>query len=156
MSEKLIKIENIKSTEFTVNVPTSNGYVKPYVWKPARAKRRSVLEVPEEVYEYIKYNGCTFKEGWLVLAKEEDDEVVIEEVAMDTEDLKMYTVEEITKLLNGDIKKLKAELNDADKQIVLEFARVAKEIKLDSSAKKKFIAEKLGHKNNVDFVLGEE
>lgn len=156
MSEKLIKIENIKGTEFTVNVPTSNGYIKPYVWKPARLKRRSILDIPEEVYEYIKYNSCTFRDGWLVIAKEETDEVVIEEVAADTEDLKVYTIEDITKLLNGDVKKLKSELANVDKQVALEFARVAKEIKLDSASKKKVIAEKLGHKNNVDFVLGEE
>lgn len=154
MSEKLIKLENIKSTEFTVNMPTANGYVKPYVWKPAREKRRSILDVPEEVYEFIKYNTCTFKDGWLILAKEEEDEIVKEEVAQETEGLVVYTIEQITKLLNGDTKKLKAELEKMDKTVALDFARVAKEIKLDSTAKRKAIADKLGQK--VELIFSEE
>lgn len=156
MSEKMVKLENIKGTEFTINMPQPNGMVKPYVFKPARDKRRSILDVPEEVYEYVKYNTCTFKEGWLILAKEETDEIIIDEVAQDTEDLKLYTIEQITKLLNGDIRKLKSELSTIDHATALEFARIAKEIKLDSTSKRKAIAEKLGHKDNVDFIFNEE
>ena len=155
MSEKLIKVENIKATEFTINFPMPNGYVKPYVWKPARVKRRSILEISEEVYEYIKWNTCTFKEGYLVLAKEEDDEIVVDEVKSDTEELTLYTIDEMTALLNGDIKKLRKALDDADLSVVSDFARVAKEIKLDSKAKTKAIAEKLGHGDNVDFIFEE-
>lgn len=155
MSEKMIKVENVKSTEFSVNFPMPNGYVKPYVWKPARSKRRSILDIPEEVYEYIKWNTCTFKEGYLVLAKEECDEVVIEEVKVDTEDLVIYTIDEMITLLNGDIKKLRKALEESDKAVVSEFARVAKEIKLDSKAKTKLIADKLGHGDSVDFIFEE-
>lgn len=151
----MVKIENIKTTEFTVNYPLANGHIKSYIWKPVYGNRRSMLEVPEEVYEYIRYETCTFEKGYLILAKEEENSEIIEEVneVLDEKEVKVYTVEEIKNLL-GKVTSLKKEITaDTPKEIVSEFVRVANDIKVDSDSVKTYLATLLGYKENKEILF---
>lgn len=151
---KTVKLENLRPLEYTVNYPTPDNGYKPYVWKAAHNDRTAILEVPLEVYDYIRYETSTFQNGFLVLAKDENDEKIIAEVEEVSDDIKVYSTEEIKKILNGTIQKLKSILNEkTPTATVMDFVRVANEIKLDSESKKNYLATILGYKDNKEFLF---
>lgn len=153
---KMIKVENIRPEAYGVNYPMPDGFsVKAYNWMPATKGVRRVLEVPEYVYTWMLYDTTTFQEGYLVLA-DTDEEVVNEFTSLENESLKVFSVDEIKKLLEGDIKKLKKEVTkETPEHIIGDFINVAKSIKLDSSSKKKYLAGLIGRENEVAFVFAE-
>ena len=152
MEEKLVKLENIKTKEFTINFPLPNGHIKPYMFHGVRGKRRDIVSVPEEVYEWLRYETSTFQKGYLVLATEENDELIKQEMK-DINPI-IYTVEQIETLLKGNISKLKKEINETTpKEVVQDFVRVAKEIKIDSDSVKTYLATLLGHKDSKEIIF---
>lgn len=157
MEDKMIKIENPRSVEYQHRYIFPNGRDEfTYTWKASTEKTAIVVTVPEYVYVDIRDNTTAFRKGKLKIAKVEEDEQVKEEIEYLTEDVKVYTVKEITELLNGNINKLKKELTkDTDKSIIQDFARVAKDIKLDSRAKLAYLSELMGVED-LEYVFPQE
>lgn len=151
----MVKLENVKPFDFGVNFPMANGHVKSYNWKPARVDRRSVVEVDNEVYEWLRFETKTFQMGYLILAAEEKNEQIIEEmIEISEETAKVFSLEQIKQLLNGSATALKKELTkETSRDIVLDFVEVAKAIKLDKDTTKNYLAELLGCKDNRELVF---
>lgn len=153
--QKIIKLARNRSYPFVVNFSTSEGFVKSYEWAGSKGSYVDIKEIPEEVVQYLMMNTVTFVDGELTIV--EDSDVAKETIENLPEEYQNngHTKEQIIELLNGDIKVLKAELNKIeDKGEINFFCEVAKEIKLDSSAKKKALAEKI--KMPVDILFEDE
>lgn len=157
MEDKMIKIENPRSIEYQHRYIFPNGRDEfTYTWKASTQKTSFVVDVPEYVYVDIRDNTTAFRKGKLKVAEVEEDVQIKEEIEYLTEDIKIYTVKEITDLLNGNINKLKKELTkDTEKSIVQDFARVAKDIKLDSRTKLAYLAELMGVED-LEYVFPQE
>lgn len=157
MEDKMIKIENPRSIEYQHRYIFPNGRDEfTYTWKASTQKTSFVVDVPEYVYVDIRDNTTAFRKGKLKVAEAEQDTQIKEEIEYLTDDVKVYTVKEITDLLNGNINKLKKELTkDTDKSIIQDFARVAKDIKLDSRAKLAYLAELMGVED-LEYVFPQE
>ena len=153
----MIKLENPRNVEYQHRYIFPNGRDEfTYTWRASSEKTPFVVPVPEYVYVDIRDNTTAFRKGKLIVSKVEEDEQVKEEVESLTDDIKVYTVKEITELLNGNINKLKKELTkDTPKSIVEDFARVAKDIKLDSRAKLTYLSGLMGVED-LEYVFPEE
>lgn len=157
MEDKMIKIENPRNVEYQHRYIFPNGRDEfTYTWKPSTQKSSFVVDIPEYVYVDIRDNTTAFRRGKLKVSNSEVDEQVKEEIEYLTEDVKVYTVKEITDLLNGNINKLKKELTkDTPKSAIQDFARVAKDIKLDSRTKLAYISELMGVED-LEYVFPQE
>lgn len=152
-----VKLENIKSQEFTINYTTVDGHIKSYKFPASKGNRNTVIEVPDAVYEHLRYETKTFELGYLALARDEENEAIIEDYINITEETPIIERDKIIELLQGRIGDLKKVLNsDSQLELVQEFVRVAKEIKLDSDSIKTYLATLLGHKDNKDFIFPTE
>lgn len=131
-----------KNTQYTVNFEG-----KKYVWAGSKGDLISRREVSRELYDWLSMFTTTFKAGELVLDKKNEN---IEELKTNILEVEEYEANalsraDIKKLLEGNFKKMEAELNkienDSTKRFVLE---VARECKIESAAKQRFIKEWLG------------
>lgn len=109
---EMIKLERMRKTAYTVNYPTLDGNIKTYSWSGIKGKQRSITPVPREVYDWLTLESYCFKEGELVVAKDEPKKEEVEEFIADIEDYKVnsHTEDEIKKILSGNVNKMKAEL----------------------------------------------
>lgn len=148
-----IKLERLQTTPYGVTYIQPNGNEITYTWSGARDYARSIVEVDDAVYQWLKYNTVCFQKKKLVVVDEEMKED-IEVLFTEDDDRKVYTLQEIKELLNGNVKELKAELQDMSEDNVKEFINVAKQIKLDSSSKRQALAKKA--KLPVEIVFDEE
>lgn len=149
-----VKLKNIKTTNYTVNFPLGNGTVRPYNWTGVHGNRYCELEVDDEVFEYIRYNTNTLQLGYLVLAEDETNEEIKQEVADVTEDIEFLSVEEIKKILTLKPLMFKKKItSDTPKAILLEIVRVANDIKLDSDSIKTYLAGLLGHSETREVLF---
>lgn len=149
-----VKLERLINQEYIVNYPLPNGQYKTYKWDRARVGRKSIQEVPDEVFDWLKYNTVTLTSGKLVVVDDKEKETEILDMVEDVEEFinKLYSIEEITKLLNGTDKALKAELDKiTDSNVVKLFIDVAKDVKLDSVKKQKMLADKIDIPVDVAF-----
>lgn len=143
-----VKIARLRNFPYTVNYTQSaNGGLKTYQWIGSKGNKYDIKEIPKEVVDWLMIASNCFKDGELKII--EDTEIAKEAVSNITEKEEYqnntHTREEIIKILQGSLSKMKSELEkitvQAEKQYVLD---VAKEIKLDVASKQKFIAEWIG------------
>lgn len=149
-----IRLERLQTTPYKVNYKQPNGVLITYSWQGAKDYAKSIVEVDDTVYEWLKYNTSCFQKKKLVVVDEEqkkDMENVLTEEELQTP---VYSLEEIKNFLNGTSKELKAVVDTLSDDQVTEFINVAKQIKLDSSTKRNVLAKKI--KMPVEIVFAEE
>lgn len=137
-----VTLARYKNTDYTVNYEN-----KRYFWSGSRGNIVSKKDIPLEVFEWLTMNTQTLKNGELVLDKSNENIEELKENIYEIEEYEINSIskEEIKKILEGNFKKMESELKkieaDSTKRFILE---VAREIKLESAAKQKFIKEWLG------------
>lgn len=137
-----------RGTEYVVNYEN-----KKYVWPPSRGNVVSKKDVPMDVYEWLTSYTTAFRFGELVLDKTNENIDELKEHIYEIEDYEVNSIskDEIKKILEGNFKKMESELNkiklDSTKRFVLD---VAKEIKIGSAAKQRFIKEWLGTELTIE------
>lgn len=137
-----------RGTEYVVNYEN-----KKYVWPPSKGNIISKRDVPMDVYEWLTSYTTAFRFGELVLDKTNENIDELKEHIYEIEDYEANSIskDEIKKILEGNFKKMESELNkiklDSTKRFVLD---VAKEIKIESAAKQRFIKEWLGTELTIE------
>lgn len=137
-----------RGTEYVVNYEN-----KKYVWPPSKGNIISKRDVPMDVYEWLTSYTTAFRFGELVLDKTNENIDELKEHIYEIEDYEVNSIskDEIKKILEGNFKKMESELNkiklDSTKRFVLD---VAKEIKIESAAKQRFIKEWLGTELTIE------
>ena len=137
-----------RGTEYVVNYEN-----KKYVWPPSKGNIISKRDVPMDVYEWLTSSTTAFRFGELVLDKTNENIDELKEHIYEVEDYEANSIskDEIKKILEGNFKKMESELNkiklDSTKRFVLD---VAKEIKIESAAKQRFIKEWLGTELTIE------
>lgn len=154
MSEK-VKLARYRNTSYFVKYD-SDGSNRQYTWNGSRDGRAEIKEIPREVVDWLTMNSICFDKGELVILEdkveiaEEIKEGIVEREAYENN---THTQEEIVKLLQGNVNKMKAELNkitvDSEKQFVVE---VATDLKEDlTKGKLDFIAEWMNTDSSILF-----
>lgn len=152
--EETVKVARHRTSQYIVNYPTNNGGIKTYIWSGSKGLKVDVKPLPQEVVEYLLLNSMCFKDGELKIV---EDTEKAKEVVESIDDVEAYrnnshTKEEAIKILEGNLNKMKKELEKVEsKQEKKFFVDVAKEIKLDSNSKLKFLAEWYGVKQDILF-----
>lgn len=137
-----------RGTEYVVNYEN-----KKYVWPPSKGNIISKRDVPMDVYEWLTSYTTAFRFGELVLDKTNENIDELKERIYEIEEYEANSIskDEIKKILEGNFKKMESELNkiklDSTKRFVLD---VAKEIKIESAAKQRFIKEWLGTELTIE------
>lgn len=137
-----------RGTEYVVNYEN-----KKYVWPPSKGNIISKRDVPMDVYEWLTSYTTAFRFGELVLDKTNENIDELKEHIYEIEDYEANSIskDEIKKILEGNFKKMESGLNkiklDSTKRFVLD---VAKEIKIESAAKQRFIKEWLGTELTIE------
>ncbi|MFB5759099.1 hypothetical protein [Paenibacillus medicaginis] len=149
------KIARYRSFPYTVNY-TAGGGIKVFQWAGSKRNKVDIKEVPEEVVEWLMMNSRCFSEGELVIIEDTEE---VKDIVDNIDDLEKYknnshSREDIEKILTGNFNAMKKELEkitvNEEKRFVID---VAKDVKLDSSSKQKFIAEWANVP--VDAIFGE-
>lgn len=152
-NEKTIKIARYRNTPYVVNF-TTNGGIKTYQWSGSKGTKIDIKPIPEEVVEYLLMNSACFRKGELKII---EDTPEAKEVVSNIDDIEQYqnnshSKEEIQKFLEGNFMKMKAELGKITNKDEMKFViDTAKEIKLDSNSKLKFLSEWYGVKQDILF-----
>lgn len=153
MSDQLIKIARYRNIPYTVNYIV-NGGIKTYQWSGSKGNKYEIKELPIEIVDWLSMNSRCFSDGELVILGNSQE---AKEAISNIDDIEKYenntnTKEDIVKILEGNINKMKSALEkitvNEEKRFVIE---VAKEIKLDSAAKLKFLSEWMGVPQDVLF-----
>lgn len=145
---KKVTLLRHRGTEYVVNYEN-----KKYVWPPSRGNIVSKKDVPMDVYEWLTSYTTAFRFGELVLDKTNENIDELKEHIYEIEDYEVNSIskDEIKKILEGNFKKMESELNKiklgSTKRFVLD---VAKEIKIESAAKQRFIKEWLGTELTIE------
>lgn len=145
---KKVTLLRHRGTEYVVNYEN-----KKYVWPPSKGNIISKRDVPMDVYEWLTSYTTAFRFGELVLDKTNENIDELKELIYEIEDYEANSIskDEIKKILEGNFKKMESELNkiklDSTKRFVLD---VAKEIKIESAAKQRFIKEWLGTELTIE------
>lgn len=169
MNDKQVVLIRKQDKPFTVNFPTDGRLVK-YLWIGTNGNVLNKKSVPFEVYDWLANYTSTFTDGSLVIAETDDEEIndiksnLGEDIALVEKSI--LTKAEIEKILTtGNQNVLKKELikltNDLSPELAENQKRyvvgVAREIGIDSSSKRKVIAEWAGLDcENVDLVFDKE
>lgn len=145
-----VKLLRVREGDFTINFEK-----RTYI---ARGKSKGMkvtpsIEVPWDCYEFLAFSSTTFRDGELVIAKDNENyDVLMEHIVNDLEDYKInsMTREDIVKILNSNVNAMQKELQKITssnlKQWVL---RIAREIGLDNTIKQKFLIEWLDIKHRT-------
>lgn len=158
MQEKQVVLIRKQSTPFKVNFPI-DGRNKKYVWNGTKGKMLNKKSVSFEVYDWLAQYTTTFSEGCLLIEKTDDEEINEIKENIENNDviekaiLSKSEIEEI--LTTGNHLSLKKKLKEFEANTPEEllqnqkryFVTVASEIGVDSSSKRKIIAEWA----NIDF-----
>ena len=154
MEEKMIKVARYRKLPYKVNY-INNGMKVPYVWSGSKGNFVDVKEIPERVVNYLLMSTSCFKKGDLRIIEDKELESNIDD--KEQYENNTHTRDDIEKLLNGNFMKMKSELNKItvkeEKQFVVD---IAKELNIDSSAKREFIADWMGVAQDILFGKYEE
>jgi len=127
-----VKLARYRNTSYFVKY-TGNGQERQYTWSGNKNGRPDIKEVPREVVDWLTMNTLCFDKGQLVIV---EDEAVVKEIKdtiseVETYENNTHTHEDIVKLLQGNINKLKSELKkitvDSEKQFVIDVANTLKD-----------------------------
>lgn len=144
--EKFIKLERRRNIPYTINHSALKGGT--ITFSGAKNGKTDKKDVPEEVVDYLAMSTSCFQTGSLYIVTDEVREDMVEEEALKNS----HTIEEVEKILNGNTNKMKSELSKIECQDEKDFIiSVAKNMKLDSSAKQTFICDWAGVKKEVVF-----
>lgn len=155
---KTLKVARYRNSPYTVNYIT-NGGLKAYQWSPSKHNKTDVKDLPIDVVDWLLMNSVTFSEGELVIVEESEE---AQDAISNIDDTEKYennthSRDEIVKILEGNFMKMKSELSkvtvNQEKQYIV---NIAKEIKLDSSSKQKFLADWLEVPADVLFADEDE
>ncbi|MEK4451292.1 hypothetical protein [Paenibacillus sp. FSL L8-0506] len=139
--KETVKVARYRNVPYKVNYKVNGGGTSVYSWRESKGDSFQILDVPEDVVEWLAIYTQAFTDGELVIVDENDQMINLIE-NHDSYKNNSHTREAIVKFLNGTVKTLKEELkkitDDGEKRFVLS---VAKENKVDSIAKQKAIAE---------------
>lgn len=149
-----IKLERISPIPYGVTYIQSNGNAINYIWTGAKPYARNIVEVDEEVYNWLKFSTQCFQNKSLIVVDEEQKEDM--KFILSEEELKapVYTLAEIESLLKGSTKELKTVVEKLTEEQISEFITIAKQMKLDSSSKRSVLAKAL--KMPVEIIFSEE
>jgi len=131
MAEK-IKLARYRNTSYFVKYD-ADGSNRQYTWNGSKGGRAEIKEVPLEVVQWLQMNSICFDKGELVIIEDNEETKEIKDgiAEIDTYENNTHSKEEIEKLLNGNINKLKAELKkitiDSEKQFVIDIASELKD-----------------------------
>lgn len=145
MSNK-IKLARYRSYPYTVNCPVTN---KKWKWAGSINKKIDSKSIPEETYNWLVMETSAIKNGQLVVvdekAKKELKDAMLDEDIKEIES-NTHTREEVEKILKGNTNTMKSKLKDITSKDEKRFIiNVAKEMKLDSTTKRSFLQEWVGH-----------
>jgi hypothetical protein len=152
--EQLIKIARHRTSPYIVNYPF-NGAHKIYTWAGSKGNKTDIKTVPQEVVDYLMMNSACFRLGELAIIEDTEE---AKEVVANIDDVEEYknnthSKEEVVKILEGNFMKMKSELAKVTNKSEMKFfIDVAKEIKVDSNSKLKFLAEWYGVKQDILFA----
>lgn len=144
--EKNVMVARYRPSDFIVNYVSFNGDRKRYVWNGSKGERFDKKLIPQSVVDDLTMTDSLFSDGELVLLDEESEKILLEGI----DDMEKYknnthSKQEIKEILGESLVSMKAKLKKIDvteeKQFVVDIAR---EVKLDSKNKLKFLAEWLG------------
>jgi hypothetical protein len=140
-----IKVGRYRNIGYSVNYPMNNGMMKRYEWSGIKGDKVDIKSLPEEVVQWLLMNSCCFRDGDLKVIEDtpEAKEVVENIDEIDKYKSNTHSRDEVIKLLNGNYKKLEAELKKMNSDEKRFFADTAVEIKLDSATKQRLIADSL-------------
>lgn len=147
-------METVTLLRYKKNEYIVNHEGKTYVWAGAKGEIPGKKVVPVDVYDFLAMRTTTFRDGELVIeAKTKEEKEAMLDTIYEREEYESNALsrEEVVKILNGNYKKLEAELkkitSNTTKRYVLE---VAREIKLESAAKQRIIKEWMGSSLNIE------
>ena len=155
MNQKMVTLVRKKGTPFIVNYPI-DGRIKKFTWRGSSGKLLDERKVPFEVYDWLALYTTTFQDGELIIKDDGDEEVLdIKENLEGVKEIEnvIMTKEEVIKMLTtGNHLSLKSKLEklvDGKPQSVVESQKryiigIASEIGIDSSAKRKVLADWAG------------
>lgn len=145
MSEKMINVSRYRSGEYTVNYDM-NGRLVTYRWAGSQDGKIDTKPIPEHVVDWLIMSTSAITAGKLVIEKDDNSKEIIESINYEDETKNItHTREEISKILTGNFNKMKSELNKIDNVSEKDFViTVAQELKIDSVAKREFLAEWMG------------
>jgi hypothetical protein len=153
MNEK-VKLARYRNTSYFVRFD-ADGSNRQYTWNGSKNGKAEIKEVPREVVEWLQMNSICFDKGELVIIEENETTNEIKDgiVEIETYQNNTHTQEEIEKLLNGNINKMKAELKkitvDSEKHFVIEVASALKDEL--TKGKLDFLAEWMGIDSSLLF-----
>jgi hypothetical protein len=168
--EELKKIVLIRkqNTPFTVNYPADGG-IKKYIWNGTQGSILNEKGVPIEVVDWLRNSTTTFQDGCLIIKDSEDEDVI--SIKENIPDIKLVeesilTAEEVKVILTTgnhlSLQKKLKELTEGKPDNVIEavkrqFIGIAQEIGVDSSAKRKILADWAGISyENCDLIFDKE
>jgi hypothetical protein len=138
-----VKVYRYRLSQYIVNFPTPSG-IQTYLFAGSKKGTTEYKMLPSEVINWLKTSSTCFENGELVVDTtdlEKSDEIFIDKTELAEYEKNSHTREDIEKILTGNVNKMKSELNkitsDSEKKFVIE---VAKDLKLDSTSKRVFIA----------------
>lgn len=145
--EKVTLLRN-RATEYVVNYEN-----KRYAWAGSRGNIVSKKAIPRDVYEWLTSYTTALRDGELVLDESNENIEDLKEYIYEIDEYETNSIsrEDIKKLLEGNFKKMKSELEKIEHPNTKRFVfTVAKEIGLESAAKQKFIKEWLGTELTIE------
>ncbi|MGE7840755.1 hypothetical protein ACQKNX_08180 [Lysinibacillus sp. NPDC093712] len=107
----LIKLERVRQGDFLVNY--DNGLTKKSITFMGAKNGRTIPQaIPQEIYDWLMYSTTTFRDGELRIVDEQPNVEEIKAYIPDKEEYEnnSHTREDVTKLLKGNINKMKSEL----------------------------------------------
>ena len=152
-----VKVYRHRMSHYIVNFPTPTG-VQTYKFAGSKKGASEFKMMASEVVNWLKTSTTCFENGELVVDSEDLEKSV--EIFIDISDMEEYsrnshTRDEIESIITGNVNKMKSELNkitsDSEKRFVIE---VARELKVDSTTKRNFIASWSGL--DVDVIFDED
>lgn len=152
MEDKQIILINKRPHDFTVNYPYGERGIKEYKFMGAKGARVYERPVPIEVVDWLMANSNTFELGYLIIKPSEEDEDVkymrenIENIEL-IESSVLLKDDIVAMLEKGNQNVLKKALNELIKDkpeeliknIKDQITKVASEVGVDSSAKRKVL-----------------
>ncbi len=154
MNEEKVILERHKPTDFIVNYEN-----KRVVWRGSKGKMLDRKEVNKDLFDYLAMSTKAISDGALVIsdkAKNKSD-ILDELVDREAYEANALTKEETIKLLRGKFEVMKSNFDKVTSTSTKTFIyEVAKEIKLESAKKQKYIKEMLGSELSTEELFDEE
>jgi hypothetical protein len=148
LSNKTVKVARYRSLPYKINFEVNGGGRKVYKWEGSTSKKKSIVELPQEVVEWLATSTRSFKDGELVIIEDTDTLELIDDIEEYRNNT--HSREDIDKLMKRSTSVIKKELekvtNSGEKRFII---NVVKELNVDSASKRKVLAEWAG--TSIDF-----